>query len=215
MNQCIKNCPAMLLLALLAAIGSAHAQVFKWVGANGQVNYSDVPPLPTVVQPQKKNFTGNVIDTGDLPFTLAEAMKSNPITLYTSSKCLPCDDGRKLLTARGVPFAEKTISSNADIAILGKGSVQLPQLMVGRRTLQGFEAGIWNAGLTAAGYPESNKLPRNFRNPAPNAAAPLPDTKTVPDTTPTNQAPGAANAVGPANRPTANQTAPATPALRF
>ena len=212
MNQFIKKRPVMLLLALLASVGSAHAQVFKWVGPNGQVNYSDVPPPPDAPQPQKKSFAGNVIDTGDLPFTLADAMKSNPVTLYTGSKCLPCDDGRKLLTARGIPFAEKTISSNADIAMLGKGSVQLPQLIVGQGTLQGFEAGSWNTRLTAAGYPESSKLPRNFRNPAPIAAAPRADVEAAPAATPANLGPSAAN---PASRPEARQVDPAMPALRF
>ena len=109
-----------LTLALLVCSAVADAQVFKWVGPDGKTNYSDMPPGPSVVQSQKKVFSGNVVDTADMPFDLAAAVKNSPVTLYTGAKCIPCDDGRKLLTARGIPFSEKTVSSNADIALLGR-----------------------------------------------------------------------------------------------
>lgn len=159
-------------LALLIACGSATAQVFKWVGPDGKTNYSDVPPAPSALKAQKKAFVGNVVDAGDLPFSLAQVARTLPVTLYTSAKCLPCDEGRKLLGNRGIPFTEKTIASNADIATLGPGTIDLPQLAIGSNKLRGFESGAWNAGLTAAGYPESSRLPKSYRNPAPQSAAP-------------------------------------------
>jgi hypothetical protein len=168
----MKRTVHFLSLALLVCSAAADAQVFKWVGPDGKTNYSDVPPGPTVVRSQKKMFTGNVVDTADMPFDLAAAVKNSPVTLYTGAKCIPCDDGRKLLNARGIPFSEKTVSSNADIALLGGSGVELPQLAVGSSKLRGFEAGAWNTSLTAGGYPESSKLPKTYRNPAAEAAAP-------------------------------------------
>ena len=159
-------------IALLLTTGSATAQVFKWVGADGKTNYSDIPPPPTAMRAQKKSFAGNVVDDGDLPYSLSEVAKTSPVTLYTGAKCLPCDEGRKLLDGRGIPFTEKTVASNPDIALLGTGTVELPQLAVGSTKLRGFEASAWNASLSTAGYPESNRLPKSYRNPPPQSAAP-------------------------------------------
>ena len=181
-----------LALALLVCSAAADAQVFKWVGPDGKTNYSDMPPGPSVVQSQKKVFSGNVVDTADMPFDLAAAVKNSPVTLYTGAKCIPCDDGRKLLTARGIPFSEKTVSSNADIALLGGSGVELPQLAVGANKLRGFEAGAWNTSLTAGGYPESSKLPRTYRNPAAEAAAPVVKKETPAEPTPDAASPQAA-----------------------
>lgn len=159
-------------VCLLLASSGVSAQVFKWVGPDGKTNYSDVPPPPSAQRAQKKAFAGNVVDGGDLPFSVAEVAKTSPVTLHTGAKCAPCDEGRKLLGSRGIPFTEKTVSSNADIATLGTGGVELPQLSVGGTKLRGFEPGAWNASLSAAGYPESNSLPKSYRNPAPQSAAP-------------------------------------------
>lgn len=160
-----------LLLALLVCTTSVHAQVFKWVGPDGKTNYSDVPPAPSV-RAERKALAGNVVDVADMPFQLAESAKASPVTLYTGEKCAGCDEGRKLLVSRGIPFTEKTVSTNADIALLGNGKVELPQLLIGASKQVGFEAGAWNTGLSAAGYPETNRLPKGYRNPAPASAAP-------------------------------------------
>lgn len=78
-----------------------------------------------------------------------------------------------MLKTRGIPFSEKTVSSNADIERLRQaGSDTLPLLTVGRSKQKGFEQGAWNAALTAAGYPESNKLPKTYRYPQADSAAP-------------------------------------------
>ncbi len=114
----------------------------------------------------------------DLPYELAEARKNAPVTLYTGQKCIVCDEGRKLLTARGVPFTEKTVVTNADIASFGGTQVELPQLTVGAAKLSGLDPTAWQSRLTAAGYPESNKLPKNYRNPPATSAGPAEAPKT-------------------------------------
>src|SRR5690606_26956911 len=101
-------------------------------------------------------------------------VKTHPVTLYVSSNCAPCDQGRSLLNARGVPFTEKTVATNADIAQLRQvsGDVQLPLLLVGGERQTGFSDSAWANALSSAGYPASSKLPPGYRNPAPQAAAP-------------------------------------------
>lgn len=164
------------VLSLLLCAASAHAQLYKWVGPDGKVNYSDTlpPPSAKLVETKSSNYGG--AGGVELPYELSEAVKSNPVTLYTTANCVPCNEGRKLLNSRGTPFTEKTVSSNEDIAQLRQtgGDTQLPLLVVGRNKERGFDAGAWNAALTAAGYPESSKLPRNYLNPQAESAAPAP-----------------------------------------
>jgi glutaredoxin len=162
---------ATLFLLMLAA--NAQAQLYKSTGPDGKVTYSDIPPANGNVV-QKKAAGGAGDDNDSLPYELAQAVKNNPVTLYSSDKCIPCDDGRKMLKERGIPFSEKTIKSNEDIAVLRKitSENQLPVLTVGRDKQSGFASSNWGSALTAAGYPETSRLPKTYHSAAPVAAAP-------------------------------------------
>ena len=132
-------------LFLLACTAGAHAQLYKSVGPDGKTTYSDTPPSSTAKHVDTKPIGSGNTGGINLPYEVAEAVKNNPVTLYTGTKCLPCDDGRTLLTTRGIPFNEKTVSSNEDIVRLRQagGNTQLPLLIVGRTKQQGFEPGGW------------------------------------------------------------------------
>ena len=160
-------------LALLFVITSAHAQLYKWVAPDGTVSYSDKPPPSSVVKVERKSYSSGP-SLGDLPYEVAQAVKSNPVTLYTMPKCSGCDLGRKLLSERGVPFSEKTVNTNEDIERVQKisGGTQMPVLTIGRNKQTGFAPSQWADALTAAGYPTSNTLPKSYTNPAPEPAAP-------------------------------------------
>ncbi|MES2831083.1 MAG: DUF4124 domain-containing protein [Pseudomonadota bacterium] len=210
------NLRSLLALFLICNAGVAQAQVFKWIGPDGKVNYGDRPAAPPPAT-EKKTMLGNVVDSGDLPFELAEARKNVPVVLYTGLKCAACDEGRKLLALRGIPFLEKTVVTNADIASFGGTQVELPQLTVGSARLSGFDPTAWQSRLTAAGYPESNKLPKAYRNPPTVSAGPAVMPKTGsendnPASDPTTK--GTKNAA--ATRPApARQTDSTLPGLRF
>lgn len=166
-------CSALLLL--LASAG-AQAQMYKWVGADGKTNYTDTPPPPSARSNERKALSANTAVADDLPFELSQAVQKHPVTLYTMLKCAPCDEGRALLKARGVPYSEKSVATNDDIAQLrsaGGGST-LPFLLVGRTPIQGMEPVAWNSALDNAGYPATSKLPKTWRQSAAEPAAPLP-----------------------------------------
>lgn len=160
-------------ILLLLFIASAQAQTYKWVDASGRVTYSDQPP-PASFNAQKKPLAGTEESSGGLPYVLLQAVKSNPVTLYTASSCAPCDDGRALLRSRGIPFTEKTVASSADMARMAQagGDGRLPFMTVGRNPQTGFDASSWDAALTAAGYPETSQLPANYRHVPATPAAP-------------------------------------------
>lgn len=162
-------------LLLSLACASAGAQMYKWVGADGRVNYSDLPPPPDARKAEQKRLhaEGNQVPA-DLPYELAQLAKKQPVTLYTTGNCMPCDEGRALLQARGIPYSEKTVAGADDIAQLQKasGNSSLPFLQVGQVKQQGFDATIWHQLLAEAGYPASSKLPKTYRPAPPQAAAP-------------------------------------------
>ena len=174
------------LILFLFCMASAHAQMYRWVDADGRVIYSDQPPPPSVKKIQKKSGVADGAGVPGLNYALAEASRNFPVTLYTSSGCAPCDDGRALLKKRGIPYSEKTVSSNEDVVRMKQagGTGQMPFLTVGRNTQTGFEAGAWNATLTVAGYPETSQLPSNYKFAAPIPAAPSPVPAEKPASTP-------------------------------
>lgn len=172
MKRVLQSCSLLLLLCA----ATAHAQLFKWVGPDGKVTYSDTPPPKSAKQVETKSLTTGSVNTSDFPFELAEAVKNSPVTLYTTRDCAPCEEARQFLNARGVPYREKTVNTQDDITqfrqISSEG--QLPLLTIGRIKEQGFEPGAWKTSLINAGYPESSKLPKTYRNPQAEAAAPAP-----------------------------------------
>lgn len=160
---------------------SAYAEMYKWVDANGKVTYSDMPPPASARQSQKKALSTDGAESG-LPYSLASLNRDHPVILYSASQCGPCDDGRALLKNRGIPFSEKSIATNSDMAALKQagGDGRLPYLSVGSTRLNALNAQEWNNALTAAGYPESSRLPGNYRFPqAQPAAATTPSSATT------------------------------------
>ncbi|QRX83602.1 glutaredoxin family protein [Glaciimonas sp. PAMC28666] len=198
------------LVSLLTTAG-AQAQLYKSIGPDGHVTYSDIPPASGKIVDSKSrsNNTDGDADTSGLSYELVQAQKNNPVTLYTSSKCIPCDDGRKLLRTRGIPFREKTITTNSDIARLKEvaGESQLPFLQIGRSKESGFEAVAWNAALSLAGYPQNNQLPKTYQNGQSTAAAPPGKASAAPEGAPT-----ASEQPTPTSRPATGTT---TPGFRF
>ncbi|MGZ3254374.1 MAG: glutaredoxin family protein [Burkholderiaceae bacterium] len=162
----MKTNKLLLSLVIVLCATTAQAQMYKWVGPDGKITYSDTPPPRSAKQVETKSFAAGGPNTAGLPYEVAEAVKNSPVKLYTTTKCVPCDQGRTLLSTRGIPFTEKAVSTNEDIEQVRQisGDAQLPVLTIGRNKQKGFEAGAWNSALTYAGYPESNQLPKTYKN---------------------------------------------------
>jgi glutaredoxin len=172
---------AAFLTALAAGavfgVGDANAQqIYRIVGPDGRVTFSDQPPLDTgkSATPAKTvPLTGaGGPSNAALPFELRQAASRYPVTLYSAPSCAPCGAGRAMLSARGVPFAEKTVTTNEDIEALKRlaTGATLPMLTIGGQQLRGFSEAEWTQFLDAAGYPKSSQLPPGY---AQAPAAPL------------------------------------------
>lgn len=187
--------------ALLSFVASASAQ-YKYVGPDGRVTYSDVPPPPTAKVVEQKKL-GAASAGPALPFEVQQASTKYPVTLYTADQCAPCDDARNFLRGRGIPFTEKTVNSDDDIAAFKQQSPDgtAPVVTVGGRKSVGFSQAALTSLLDSAGYPARSTLPRDFQN---AAATPLsPNTRAPAQSV--GQAPAAARrpATPPANAPAA------------
>ena len=159
---------AAICAAGLLAAGLGHTQtVYRIVGADGRVTFSDKPPASAE---QGKVTTAGVggaagASVASLPFELRQVVGRYPVTLYTSADCGPCGAGRAMLNARGVPFAERTVSTAEDVAALQRisGETSLPFLTVGGQRIKGFSDQEWSQYLDAAGYPATSMLPSGYR----------------------------------------------------
>ncbi|MDO8652404.1 MAG: glutaredoxin family protein [Undibacterium sp.] len=167
------NGSCLLVSCLLA--NSAFAELYKWVGADGKVTYSDIPPPANAKRIETKSISSDAPGI-NLPPELATAVAQNPVTLYVAPSCIPCNDGRVLLKQLGIPFSEKTVITNEDINKLKQisGDTQLPLLLISNSKFRGFDSAEWRTTLSSAGYPETNKLPKDYRYPAAEPAAPVP-----------------------------------------
>lgn len=165
---------ATLLMTLVCA--SAQAQgVYRIVGPDGKVTFSDRPPADASANAQPArtandaSAVANTNSNSALPYELRQVANRFPVTLYTGNDCPPCTSARNMLTSRGIPFTERTVSSSEDIAALQRlsGAAALPFGTIGGQQLAGFSEGEWVQYLDAAGYPKQSVLPRNYRQPAP------------------------------------------------
>lgn len=167
----------MALLALSGfSAGDAKAQqIYRIVGPDGRVTFSDKPPMdPGTPASAAKAVAlpgAGGTNLAALPFELREAATRFPVTLYTSPDCGPCGSGRSMLLSRGIPFSERTVTTNDDIEALKRlaGAASLPLLTVGGQQIKGFSETEWAQFLDAAGYPKTSQLPPGFvqRPPAP------------------------------------------------
>lgn len=166
----------MLLAGTLAPPLLQAQQVYRIVGLDGKVTFSDRPPPASAsgakVSEANTSTRGGAAATASLPFELRQAALKYPVVLYTGENCAPCGAGRSLLTSRGIPFSEKMVSTAADSEALQRlsGEASLPFLTIGGQQLKGFSDAEWTPFLNAAGYPKSSVLPASYR---PTAAAPL------------------------------------------
>jgi glutaredoxin len=159
--------------SFLASPLSQAQQVYRIVGPDGKVTFSDRPPPPSasnakVSEAPAANAAGEAA-SDSLPYELRQVARKYPVVLYTTDNCGPCGAARSMLTSRGVPFSERTITTVQDNAALLRlsGEASLPFLTIGSQQLKGFSDAEWTQYLNAAGYPKSSALPASYRLPAP------------------------------------------------
>ncbi len=149
-----------LVLAALAGAAAADSVTWRWVDAAGVVHYSDQPPPPGAQQVEQVRLSSGRADA--VPgYATRKAAEDFPVTLYTAENCVElCAKARDFLVARGIPFTERIMRSEEDLAefrrVFGPPD-EVPAATVGRQPLRGFEAGAWQRLLDDVGYPRTDR----------------------------------------------------------
>ncbi len=185
----------------LSTLASQAQTVYRIVGPDGKVSFSDQPP-PAAAAGKASVSTSEPAASGanssaGLPYELQQVARRFPVTLYTAPDCNPCAAARNLLVSRGVPFTERTVVGNEDIDALKRisGESNLPFGTIGGQQLKGFSDVEWTQYLDAAAYPKTSQLPASYRAPTPRPLV-------------------AAKPADAASTPAAGSLAPAAPAAQ-
>jgi len=159
--------PTLRLVILSAALLTASLAIaqttYRWVDKDtGQTIFSDQPPPPGA----KHVVTitaGERIDEQQLPYATRQAAEKFPVTLYTAANCAEeCKLARDMLNRRGIPFSEKMLKSDDEMAELSKklgSEAAFPSLIVGQQIFKGIDSGAWNNLQLLA--PEENRRKSN------------------------------------------------------
>jgi hypothetical protein len=171
----MKNWVAVPMLMMASAY--AQADLYRWVDANGKIQYSDQPPPANIKNVDKIKSAGGKPSEAPLPYALQQAVKNFPVTLFSTECGESCTKARDLLAKRGIPYTDMDATmqpAQEELKKLINGPPVVPVLKVGRDTLRGFEAGQWNASLDAAGYPKTAVIPARAPTKPPKPAQDVP-----------------------------------------
>jgi len=164
-------------MLVLGAVAATAQTLYRWTDEKGRLHVTDTPPPPGGKLLQPRGAPGGAPETAPPaaaePYALQVARKNFPVTLYTGEGCEACDEARKLLNARGIPFSETFVNNEATLEELRQavGSNSVPSMIVGSSVQKGFESGAYNRVLDAAGYPKAGVLPPRNQG-EPQSAAP-------------------------------------------
>ena len=149
---------ALLLLAAFAT-SVIGAEMYRWVDDKGVVNYTPFPPPANIKNVETKKFGGNTIQTSDSSFSLQQATKNFPVTLYATDCGELCNNARAHLKKRGIPYQEKNPTApneGEEFKKLSGGGMEIPLLVIGTlNTIKGYLASDWDATFDQAGYPST------------------------------------------------------------
>jgi len=145
---------SLLIAVALLCIGSliTHADtLYKSVGPDGKITYSDKPPSSGNVQ---KKLTIRNLPSTQLPASalskLAQTDKKNAtnnakanagsVTLYTASWCGYCRQAKAYLASQKINYREVDIETQDGMVEFSQagGSGGVPLLIAGKESLEGF-----------------------------------------------------------------------------
>lgn len=154
------RCGAMVAI-VLASTPACSQTTYRWIDPKtGSTVISDQAPPPGAKRATQSAASSSPSpsegEAQALPYASRRASEKFPVVLYTSAGCTVCSQARRLLESRAVPFVERVIKSEDELAELDKqlgGDSALPSVKVGRQSARSFVPSTWNELLDFAGYP--------------------------------------------------------------
>jgi hypothetical protein len=146
-------------LMSLLVLANVHAgELYRSIDKEGKVHYGD-RPLEGTEDVEQLKLAPAPVPEENLPYETQRAKQNFPVTLYSFRDCgATCQQARDLLSARGIPFTEKSLATREEIDTFHKdsGDSKLPAATIGSTWLRGFQAEQWNKELDFAGYPKKD-----------------------------------------------------------
>ena len=93
----MKRTPLFALAIALASGPLSSAQLYRWVDEKGNVEWRDTPPPANAKQVEQRTVGSNTIQTSTLPYSVQQAVKNFPVTLWTTDCGEPCTQARNHL----------------------------------------------------------------------------------------------------------------------
>jgi hypothetical protein len=147
-----------LALSMFSGVSPAAQQVYLWTDEQGNKEYRDTPPPPGARNVERRKIDISTIQTSELPYSVQQAVKNFPVTLWVFSCGAVCDNARAHLSRRGVPHTERNPQAEREAFEKLTGGVEVPVLYVGTNRLKGYLASEWDSALDVAGYPRTPPL---------------------------------------------------------
>jgi uncharacterized protein DUF4124 len=145
----------LLLVSAVLAGTAAAAQLYRWVDDKGNVEYRDTPPPSSAKKVEVRNIGSSTIETSSLPYSLQQAAKNHPVTLWITNCGAPCDRARAHLVRRGVPYTERDPQHDIEAFKKLTGGLEVPVLYIGSNQIKSYLESEWDAALDTAGYPRT------------------------------------------------------------
>ena len=128
--------------ALLLAALPVTAQMYKVVGVDGKVTYTDRPTAGS----GKVAAVQGAVSTGDAPG--GDAVRKR-VVMYATAWCPACKAARNYMNSQGIAFTEYDVEKDGNRrkeyqSLGGRG---VPLIVVGNQTMTGFDANRLTAML--------------------------------------------------------------------
>jgi len=128
----------ILFLGIFAIMQSAMAEIYKWVDADGNIQFSDTAPRGRAAEEVKLEI--NPISIPKVSVNPSGTATSRRVVIYTTDWCGYCKKAKKFMRKNKIAFTEYDIEKSARARreyqrLNGRG---VPLIVVGDRTLSGF-----------------------------------------------------------------------------
>ena len=152
---------ALLTACVLLTVASGAQTVYKSVGPDGKIVYSDQPPTAGHLQKTMKfELASSALPASAAsymeqfrkthPAGAAPAVAGKGVTLYSAVWCGYCKQAKAWLGAHGVAYNNIDIDAPGGMAALAQasgGSTGVPVLVVDGKTMTGFSSSAYDAAF--------------------------------------------------------------------
>jgi len=124
----------VLLLVFVSSV--SYAEVYKWVDANGDINFSDVKPA--AIKAEELSLEINTYT--QVSFESSSYNAGSKVVMYSTQSCGYCKKAKKYFKNNNIAFTNYDINKDAKARRrhMEMGATGVPVILVGDKRLNGF-----------------------------------------------------------------------------